>query len=476
PARRRMSVAWAQPGQAAARVVAKGAPDAVLAVCTHGQGAEGPFPLRPWACRQILEQAEAMAREGLRVLAVAARLVRCGQLPDARRPVEEVAAALERDMTFLGLLGMYDPPRSEVPQAVLRAKQAGVRTLMVTGDHPQTALAVARRVGLEQQGRAVLGSEIAAVSDEALREMVRHHTIFARVAPAEKRRLVRALKAEGHVVAMTGDGVNDAPALQEADIGVAMGLAGTEVARRAASVVLADDNYATIVEAIEEGRAVYENIRRFIRYLLGCNVGEVLVMLAAGVAGLPVPLLPLQLLWVNLVTDGLPALALGMLPASPRLMRRPPRPRAESLFARGTGEEVAAQGLLSGLSVLLLYSGLIAAGTPLERARTAAFTALVACQLLYALQCAGQAGVGLRRLDFVGAAVLTSALLQLAVLALPPLARVFGTVWPSPQEWLGVGVASVGLVLLRAAIDGAARALLRLWAGEPRRVGVGPGP
>ena len=473
PQRRMTSVAWRHAGEGRARVYAKGAPDAVLARCrwVRGGAGAGVVYLTPALRRQVLEQADRMASEGLRVLALAEGEVDVGSLPPPSIPVAEAARALEREMVLVALVGLYDPPRPEVAAAVARARQAGVRTLMVTGDHPQTALAVARAIGLAGPGeRAVLGAEMARLTDAELQELAARHSVFARVAPAEKRRLVRVLKEMGHVVAMTGDGVNDAPALREADIGVAMGISGTDVARRAASMVLADDNYATIVGAIEEGRAIYENIRRFIRYLMGCNVGEVLLMLGAGLLGLPVPLSALQLLWVNLVTDGLPALALGMLPASPRLMRRPPRPRSESLFARGTAEEVAEQGLVIGASTLLLFGLAVGSGLPLANARTAAFAALVASQMVYAVVCAAQAGLPPGQLRPVWAAVVLSWGLQLAVLGLDPLQQIFQTVWPSPREWAAIAAASVGVALLRAAADGLVAAA---WRAVRRRGKLG---
>ena len=476
PQRRMMSVAWQRPGRSGSDVYAKGAPDAILARCARVQLNPGLAPLDAPLRARILAEADRMAAAGLRVLAVACRSVDAHRLPAPSAPMATVAAALEQDLTFLALVGMHDPPRPDVAKALQRARQAGVRTLMVTGDHPQTALAVARGIGLAGEGdRAVLGVEMARLTDAELQELAGRHHVFARVPPAEKRRLVRVLKEMGHVVAMTGDGVNDAPALKEADIGIAMGMSGTDVARRASSMVLADDNYTTIVEAIEEGRAIYENIRRFIRYLLGCNVGEVLLMLGAGLLGLPVPLSPLQLLWVNLVTDGLPALALGMLPASERLMRRPPRPRHESLFARGTAEEVAEQGLLIGASTLLLFGLAVGAGLAAPRARTAAFTALVASQLVYALVCALQAGLPLGQLTPVGLAVAVSWGLQLLVIGLAPLQGVFQTVWPKPVEWAAVAAASVGVAILRQAADAVVSAVARAVGRKGRKVGEAAG-
>lgn len=468
PQRRMMSVAILWPGEPGARVYAKGAPDAILDKCRGVRTAEGDAPLDGAWRRRIAHRADAMASEGLRVLAVATgRLPAAPSVPFPSGP--EAALALERDLTFLALIGLQDPPRPDVPEAVEAARRAGVRTLMVTGDHPRTAMAVARAIGLAgPEESPVLGSEMGRMTDAELQEVALRHHVFARVSPADKRRLVQVLRQAGRVVAMTGDGVNDAPALKEADIGVAMGRTGTDVARQAASMVLQDDSYSTIVQAIEEGRTIYDNIRRFIRYLLGCNAGEVLAMLAAGVLGWPVPLSPLQILCVNLVTDGLPALALGMLPPSKSLMRRPPRPRAESLFARGSAEEIAEQGLLIGASTALLFGFALAWGLPLERARTLAFTSLVASQLMYALICAAQSGARFERLRPVLLAVGLSWGMQLAVLALPPLQPLFETVWPSPPEWGAVLVASGGTLGLRYASDAAWRLCRRLFGGVPR--------
>ncbi len=465
PQRRMMSVALRRSGEPEARVYAKGAPDAILERCRHVRLAERDIPLdQPWR-RRIADQADTMASQGLRVLALAIGRLSPRAVGSGLATGPQAASVMERDLTFLALVGLEDPPRPEVAQALREAARAGVRTVMVTGDHPRTAMAVARAIGLAGPDEVpVLGSEMARMTDAELQEAALHHHVFARVSPADKRRLVQVLRQTGQVVAMTGDGVNDAPALKEADIGVAMGRTGTDVARQAASMVLQDDSYATIVKAIEEGRTVYDNIRRFMRYLLGCNAGEVLAMLVAGVLGWPVPLSPIQILCVNLVTDGLPALALGMLPPAPTLMRRPPRPRGESLFARGAAEEIAEQGLLIGASTVLLFGFCLAWGLPLPRARTLSFTGLVASQLIYALACAAQSGAGLGRLRPVALAASLSWAMQLAVLGLGPLQPLFETVWPDPLEWAAVGVASGGTAALRYGIDAAWR-LLR-WQGK----------
>ena len=464
-ARRRMSVAVEGEVPGVAEVLVKGAPDAILSCSRWWQGPSGECPLEPARRAGIMRQAEDLASAGLRVIAVAARRLPAGELPDPARPPGEVAEALERDLTFLGLVALRDPPRPDVAQAIERARRAHVRTIMVTGDHPATAQAVAAAIGLAPPGEeALTGPEMERMGDEELQEALRRRHIFARVPPAQKRRLVRLLRQEGHVVAMTGDGVNDAPALKEADIGVAMGLAGTDVARQASALVLLDDNYATIVDAIEEGRAIFDNIRRFVRYLLGCNTGEMLTMLGASLLGLPVPLTALQLLWVNLVTDGLPALALGMLPPARRVMERPPRSRAEGLLSRGAVEEILAQGLVIGLSTLLVFVATAAAGGGDQQARTAAFASLVLSQLAYALRTGADAGRFGLPPPVLLVSVAASGALLLAVIQWPALRPIFGTAALGPEGWGLVAAGSVGVALLQALGDRAAAAAGRLAA------------
>jgi len=326
--RKRMSVVVREGGGFA--VYVKGAPDVVLPRCRRALRDGKYEPLTPGERERLRLAAERMAAGALRVLALAYRPLGEGELSGEGPPRPD---RLEADLIFLGLAGMMDPPRPEAARAVAEARRAGIITLMLTGDHPRTAEAIASQLGFDRT-RAVSGDEIDAMDDRRLAQALRDHRVFARVSPRHKLRIVRALKAQGHVVAMTGDGVNDAPAVKEADIGVAMGRSGTDVTREAAAMVLADDNYATLVAAVREGRGIYDNIRKFIRYLLACNTGEVLSMLFAALAGMPMPLLPLQILWVNLVTDGLPAIALGVDPPEADVMRRPPRDPGR-VFAAG---------------------------------------------------------------------------------------------------------------------------------------------
>jgi Ca2+-transporting ATPase len=293
-----------------------------------------------WRAR-ISSANERLAAGGMRILGVAFRPL---------GPSEEAGAALERDLVFVGLVGMIDPARAEAKEAVRTSRAAGIRPAMITGDHPVTALAIATELRItEAGGRVLTGRELSRLSADELKKVVEEVSVYARVSPEHKLDIVEALQKRGHVVAMTGDGVNDAPALKKADIGVAMGITGTDVTKEAADMVLRDDNFATIVAAVEQGRVIYDNVRKFIKYLLTSNSAEVLVMLVGPLLGLPLPLLPLQILWINLVTDGLPALALGLEPAERDTMRRPPRRPDEGVFARGLGRHVLWVGTLMAL-------------------------------------------------------------------------------------------------------------------------------
>jgi Ca2+-transporting ATPase len=309
----------------------------------------------------------------------------------------EVDEDLEHELIFLGLIGMIDPPREEAKQAVARAKSAGIRPMMITGDHPKTAVIIAAELGIASDGRAVAGPELEKMSDEALAQTVREVSVYARVNPEHKLRIVKALQRNGATVAMTGDGVNDAPALKTADIGVAMGITGTDVSKEAADVVLTDDNFATIVAAVEEGRAIFSNIRKFLRYLLSSNIGEVMTMffgvLLAKVIGLQaegnavvLPLLATQILWINLMTDGAPALALGVDPADEGLMKRPPRPHGEGVITRQMWLGIFFVGAIMAMGTLLildasLSGGLIEGSGNMRYAQTMAFTTLMMFQL-----------------------------------------------------------------------------------------------
>lgn len=362
-----------------------------------------------------------LAQRGMRVLAVAARPISESEVGDPGR--------FEERLVILGLVGMIDPPRPEVRAAVERCRTASIRPIMITGDHPLTAQAIAQQVGIAADGRVLTGPEIDRLSEQALGEAIEQVSVFARVAPEHKLQIVRALRSRGQIVAMTGDGINDAPALKTADIGVAMGLIGTDVAREAADIVLLDDNFATIVAAVEEGRIIYDNIRKFVRFLMTTNSAELWVMLLGPLIGMPLPLLPLQILWVNLVTDGLPALALSVEPAERDVMRRPPIRPEEGILARGLGLDVLLGGLLMAVIVLGIGYGFWQSGEP--HWQTMVFTVLVFAQMANVLAVRSernslfQIGLSSNR-PLLGAVVLTISL-QLVVVYAPVGQAILGT-------------------------------------------------
>jgi Ca2+-transporting ATPase len=372
---------------------------------------------------ETLCAAEEMAAHGLRVLAFAVR-----RWP--AKPVDLKSEAVERDLEIVGLVGIGDPIRSEVLDAVETCRRAGVRTVMITGDHPVTAQAIARQLGIFREAETTLtGRELARMDEAQLSKIVEDVRVYARVAPEQKLRIVRALQGAGHLVAMTGDGVNDAPALKQAEIGVAMGISGTDVAKQAGSLILLDDNFATIVRAVREGRKIYDNLRRFIRYAVTTNSSEILIMLIAPVLGLPMPLLPLQILWVNLVTDGLPGLAMTAEPEESNVMRRPPRHPSESIFAHGLGVHVVWVGILmAALAVSTEIIG-VRAGAPAWR--TMVLCVIAFSQLAHALAIRSETDSlfkqGLLSNKPLFAAVTFTVLLQLALIYLPAFHNLFGT-------------------------------------------------
>ena len=410
------------------RVYVKGAPDVLLRRCRMTDSA-----------RRRAEQTNGdMASGALRVLGVAYRDL-------AALPAELTAGTVERELTFLGLVGMMDPPRPEVRDAVERCRAAGIRPVMITGDHKLTALAVARELDLYRPGDlAITGEDLDFLPQEVLEEDIDRFSVFARVTPEHKLRIVKAWQKRGVVVAMTGDGVNDAPALKAADIGCAMGRSGTDVARGAADMILTDDNFATIVSAVEEGRGIYANIKKAIHYLLSCNIGEIVTLFLATVLGFhQMPLAPVQLLWLNLVTDALPALALGMEPVEEGVMDDRPRNAHESLFTRKFSIRLAWQGAMVGLLTLGAYwLGEYVLSDPLTAdgvARTMAFATLTLCQLFHAYDVRSERGslfhIGVLSNPAMNKAFLVGAAMQLAVLCLPPLQGVFQTVPMDGLEW-----------------------------------------
>ncbi len=361
----------------------KGAVDSILPVCAAAWDGDRAVPLEPVVKERIEAANTRMAERGMRVLGLAFKL-----MGDPRENGD--SSQWEEGLVFSGLVGMIDPPRSEAREAVLTSISAGIRPVMITGDHPLTARSIACQVGIVPESgledvnlRVLTGADLDRLDLPELEQVVGDVSVFARVAPEHKMKIVQALQDTGQIAAMTGDGVNDAPALRKADIGVAMGITGTDVAKEAADMVLLDDNFATIVAAVKEGRVIYDNIRKFIKYLLATNTGELFVMLAAPFLGMPLPLLPLQILWMNLVTDGLPALALGFEPPERDVMRRPPYPPRESIFARGLGSHVLWAGPLMG--AIALMTGFVFWQAGDEVWQTMLFTVLTLGQMFHVM-------------------------------------------------------------------------------------------
>ncbi|MCW7540898.1 cation-translocating P-type ATPase [Aquabacterium sp. A7-Y] len=421
-------------------VVTKGAPESVLPLCDVEAAPAG----RPLERAAVLAQAQAFAARGMRVLAVACRSWE-------RRPDDLTADQVEVGLQLLGLVALVDPPRPQAFAAVAECKSAGIRPVMITGDHPATALAIARELGIAGPGedRVMTGAELAQLDETQLEGVVGSVPVYARVDPLQKIRIVEALQRRGHYVAMTGDGVNDAPALKRADIGVAMGQGGTDVAREAASLVLLDDNFASIVAAVREGRRIFDNIRKFIRYALSGNSGEIWTLFLAPLLGLPMPLLPIHILWVNLVTDGLPGLALAAEPPEPGVMQRPPRPPDESLFAHGLWQHAVWIGLLiAGLCLAVQAWAVREGGT---QGQTLVFMVLTLSQLAHVLAIRSETqsllSLGLLSNRPLAGAVLLSLVMQLATVYVPPLQGIFHTEALSLAE-LGVCLACAAVVFL----------------------------
>lgn len=432
-------------------MVTKGAPDVLLAHCTHELVGRDAVALTDERRAEIWASNEALAEEALRTLGVAFR-----SLPVERPDGDAFEEDVERDLVFIGLIGMIDPPRLEARKAVSRARAAGIRCLMITGDHPKTAVVIARELGISLGARVVTGAELQAMTDEELGRTVEEISVYARVNPEHKLRIVQALQRAGETVAMTGDGVNDAPALKAADIGIAMGIIGTNVSKEAADIVLADDNFATIVAAVEEGRAIFSNIRKFLRYLLSSNIGEVMTMffgiLLAGTIGLAaadttdiaLPLLATQILWINFVTDGAPALAIGVDPADDDVMRQPPRPRGEGVITGRTWGGIVFVGAIMAFGTLLvldaaLPGGLIAGSGTLAYGQTMAFTTLVMFQLFNVFNARSDEHSAFRRPfrnGWLWLAVALSLLLHAAAIYTPLLQDAFSTVALSTGDWL----------------------------------------
>ncbi len=432
----------------------KGAPEVILDKCTKELRQGQVTDLGDDRKREIQLKNSEMASRALRVLAFAYR----------EEPNQHVGQFHETDLVFAGIAGMIDPPRDEVKKAVRECHIAGIRPVMITGDHPATALAIGRELEIATtDGRAVTGLEIDELSDEQLANQVEQIAIFARVSAAHKLRIVKAWKKRGQVVAMTGDGVNDAPAVKAADIGIAMGITGTDVTREAADMVLTDDNFTSIVSAVREGRGIFDNIQKFVHYLLACNAGEVMLMLAAAILGLPLPLLAIQILWINLVTDGLPALALAMEPPERDIMQRKPRPPRETVITWYRGCRILYHGSLICLSAFVGFWWVLNNDPAnLDMARSVAFAIMAFSQLAFAMVCRSHRytlpQLGLFSNYWLFVAFAASGLLQFGVLTIPFAQHVFDIVPVTPQIWLWV----IGLSLVPATVIELAKIVFHL--------------
>jgi P-type Ca2+ transporter type 2C len=442
---RKMMSTVGRAGETGARVYTKGALDSILPLCSSIATSTGSRAITDDDRARIAHAGAAMSDEALRVLAAAIR-----DISDENIVIDD----LETDLTFVGLVGMMDPPRLEVRDSIADCRLAGITPVMITGDHANTALAIAKELGIAQEkSQAISGSEIDLLTDLELAERSQTVRVFARVSPEHKVRIVQAFRARGHLVSMTGDGVNDAPSLKAADIGVAMGITGTDVAKGASDMVLADDNFTTIVSAIAAGRNIYANIKKAITFLLSCNAGEIIAVFTAILVGWQSPLLPIHILWINLITDSLPALGLGMDPGDPRVLTQPPRSPKESLFAGGTGVSVLLNGPLIGAITLVAFRlGLHLSDDSLTYARTMAFVVLAVSQLFHAFDVRDNHrsifGLGLFTNKWLWLALGAGLLLQWIVVSVPALAGLFRVTSLSGRDWgIAIGLSLIPVVL-----------------------------
>jgi Ca2+-transporting ATPase len=416
---------------------AKGAPEIILQECDFWLSPQGPQRLDAEGREQILCQAQSMAGQALRVLGIAFK-------------PETILETAEHSMTFLGLAGMIDPPRPEVKAAIRVCTQAGIQPIMITGDHPITAQAVARELGLlHNGGRVVTGTELEEMSDEELQRDVENISVYARVSPSHKLRVVTAWQARGHIAAMTGDGVNDAPALKKADIGIAMGITGTDVTKEAAAMTLTDDNFASIVAAVEEGRGVFGNIKKYLMYLLSSNIGEIGLMAGTALLGLPLPLTAVQILYVNLATDGLPALALSVDPPEKDLMKRKPRDPRTGIFTRPVVTLMVLGGIWSTLVNLGLFSWALNSGRSLEEAMTMTFVSLVLIQFFKAYNFRSDRHSVLNHPfanKWLNRAILWELIMLMVIIYVPFLHDAFGTYYLPLVDWLIIGGLALTIV------------------------------
>ncbi|CAA9478635.1 MAG: ATPase, P-type (transporting), HAD superfamily, subfamily IC [uncultured Solirubrobacteraceae bacterium] len=426
---------------------AKGAPEVILDTCVRRLSPEGEVALEDDDREAVLATAQELAGEALRVLAVARRS-------------QATRDNAEHDMTFLGLVGLLDPPRPEAEEAVRTCEKAGIKAVMITGDHPVTAQAIARELGVLTTGRTVTGSELEAMDDAELRRAVEEIEVYARVAPAHKLRVVSAFQDNGHYVAMTGDGVNDAPALKKADIGVAMGITGTDVTKEAAAMMLTDDNFASIVSAIEEGRRVFANIKKYLMYLLAANLGEIVLLVGVSLLGWPLPLSAVQILYINLATDGLPALALAVDPPERNIMRRPPRAHGTGIFTRPVLSLIVVGGVGSAAITFGLFSWLLSTDRPLAEAMTMTFVTLVLVEFFKAYSFRSERSSVLDRPfanKWLNRAIVWELLMLALVLSVPFLSDAFGTTSLALGDWLLV----VGLAFLIVPVLETAKLVIR---------------
>ncbi|ACL69735.1 calcium-transporting P-type ATPase, PMR1-type [Halothermothrix orenii] len=451
--RKRMSVLIKDTSTNKRQLWVKGAPEVILSLSDYVEINGNIQRLTKKARKEILKANDRMAEDGLRVLAIAYR-----DFSDRARKKD--LTRYEDKLIILGLVGLIDPPRPEAYRAVESCYRAGIRPVMITGDHKITARVIAEDLGIiSRGGRVLTGNELKQVSNKQLKGLVKEIQVYARISPEDKLRIVKALKENNEIVAMTGDGVNDAPAVKEADIGIAMGAKGTDVTKEVSSLILADDNFATIVKAIKEGRKIYNNIRKFIRYLLSCNIGEILAIFLGITLGLPIPLLPIQILWVNLVTDGLPALALGMEDDGEDVMEKPPRDPDESVFAHGMVSNITSQGFLIGISTMLAFLlAVFKLNLDINTARTMAFSTLVFSQLFFVFNCRSEERPFWNMSPFSNPylfmAVLISLVMQLGVIYLPFLSKFFKTTVLNPEQWLIVIVLSTWSTIFLEIIRG----------------------
>lgn len=416
-------------------LITKGAPDEIIKLCKRYVGVFGDEILDEKNKEKIINENDSMTKDALRVLAIAYKKI-------TKNELSNIDEKIENGLTFVGLVGMIDPARIEAKKAIEVCKLANIRPIMITGDHPNTAMAIAKELKIcdEKRDHLLTGQDIDKLTLNELTKHVENTNVYARVSPFHKLKIVQCLKKSGYIVAMTGDGVNDAPAVKEADIGICMGKSGTDVTKESSDMILIDDNFSTIVAAVEEGRSIYENIRKFIRYLLACNTGEVLTMLIASLINLPLPLLPVQILWVNLITDGLPALALGIDKNGSDIMCRPPRSKNDGIFSKGLSKKIIIKGIQIGFSTIFVFSLILFSRHDLELARTMALTTLVFSQIFHVFDCRSEyfncIEAGIFKNKYLVGAVTCSILMHISIIYSPFFNRVFSTVAVSFEDWL----------------------------------------